>query len=132
VFDDFSITLVVYTAFLISGKNLKNGIISAQRFCQDLAIIGYLASQTPANSSKAQAANSADGERYIFFKPMLVCGPLPEGHARWSLQLLEDTRVTVDYTGAMTVSRETIRQTLNPGKVGNGVSPGSKRRVRNL
>ncbi|MDR2742665.1 MAG: helix-turn-helix domain-containing protein [Treponema sp.] len=57
----------------------------------------------------------------------LACGLPPEGRARWSLQLLEDTWVTVDYTDAKTVSRETIRRTLkkltlNPGKAGNGVS----------
>jgi hypothetical protein len=67
-----SIALVVYTAFLISGENLKKGIISFQRFRQDFEIIGYLTSQTPANSSSAPAANSADGERYIFFKPAVT------------------------------------------------------------
>jgi hypothetical protein len=55
--------LVVYTAFLMSGENLKKGITSAQRFLQDLAIIGYCISHTSANSSRAAEADSADGER---------------------------------------------------------------------
>jgi hypothetical protein len=34
--------LAVYTAFLISGENLKNGMASFQRLRQDFAIIGLL------------------------------------------------------------------------------------------
>jgi transposase len=56
----------------------------------------------------------------------LVCGPAPEGSARWTMQLLEDARVTLENTDTKAVSRETIRQTLkktrlNPGRTGNGV-----------
>jgi transposase len=42
----------------------------------------------------------------------LVCGPAPEGCARWTLQLPEDAWVTLEYTDTKTVSRETIRWTL--------------------
>jgi transposase len=42
----------------------------------------------------------------------LVCGPAPEGCARWTLKLLEDAWVTLEPTGARAVSRETIRRTL--------------------
>jgi hypothetical protein len=38
-----SIASAVYTAFLIFGENLKKGIISFQRFRQDLEITGYFA-----------------------------------------------------------------------------------------
>jgi hypothetical protein len=58
-----SCALVVYTAFRISGGNLKNGITSFQRFRQDFEIIGYFLSHSPANSSSASAASSADGAR---------------------------------------------------------------------
>jgi transposase len=56
----------------------------------------------------------------------LVCGPVPGGYARWTLRLLANTRVTLEYTDTPRVSRETIRQTLkktrlNPGRTGNGV-----------
>jgi hypothetical protein len=45
----------------------------------------------------------------------LVCGPVPEGYVRWTLQLLEDTWVTLEHTDTKRVSRETIRQILkNP------------------
>jgi transposase len=57
----------------------------------------------------------------------LVCGPAPEGAARWTLRLLEDQWVTLENTEAETVSREIIRRTLkktslNPGRTGNGTS----------
>jgi transposase len=56
----------------------------------------------------------------------LVCGPVPEGCARWTMQLLEDAWVTLENTDTKVVFRETIRQTLkktnlNPGRTGNGV-----------
>jgi transposase len=56
----------------------------------------------------------------------LICGPVPEWCARWTLRLLEDTWVSLENTDAKTVSRETIRRTLkktrlNPGKTRNGV-----------
>jgi transposase len=42
----------------------------------------------------------------------LVCGPVPEGCARCTLKLLEDTWVTLENTDTKTVSRETTRQAL--------------------
>jgi transposase len=65
----------------------------------------------------------------------LVCGPAPEGCPRWTLRLLEDTRVTLEHTDAKTVFRETIRRTLkktslNRGKTGNGVF--RRERMRSL
>jgi transposase len=42
----------------------------------------------------------------------LVCGPAPEGCARWTLKLLEAAWVSLEYTDAERVSRETIRRTL--------------------
>lgn len=48
----------------------------------------------------------------------LVCGPTPEGQARWSLRLLQEKMIELAYVE--TVSHETIRTTLkktnsNPG-----------------
>jgi transposase len=68
----------------------------------------------------------------------LVCGPIPEGCARWTLQLLEDAWVTLEHTDAKTVSRETIRRTLKKtrliplAKPGMVYSPGSECRVCSL
>jgi transposase len=42
----------------------------------------------------------------------LACGPAPEGYDRWTLRLLEDKWVTLEYRDTKTVSRETIRRTL--------------------
>ena len=50
----------------------------------------------------------------------LVCGPKPDGSARWTLRLLEETWKSLAHTETKSVSRETIRRTLkktnlNPG-----------------
>jgi hypothetical protein len=45
----------------MSGENFRKGITSFQRALQDFAIMGYLKSQTEANSSKAASANAAEG-----------------------------------------------------------------------
>lgn len=59
-------------------------------------------------------------------------GPVPEGHARWTLRLLEEkARVILDEP----VSHDTIRRTLKKTNCGltettTGVSP--KKKTRNL
>jgi len=40
----------------------------------------------------------------------LACGKAPEGHARWTLRLLADRMVVLEYVD--TVSHETVRRTL--------------------
>jgi len=61
----------------------------------------------------------------------LACGPVPEGHARWTLRLLEEkAKVILEAP----VSHDTIRRTLKktnsgPTKTTIGASP--KRRTRN-
>jgi transposase len=40
----------------------------------------------------------------------LACGEAPEGHARWTLRLLADRMVVLEYVD--TVSHETVRRTL--------------------
>lgn len=54
----------------------------------------------------------------------LTCSEAPEGQARWSLRLLADKMVELDYVDK--ISHETVRQVLkktklNPGKRKNGV-----------
>jgi transposase len=63
----------------------------------------------------------------------LVCGPSPEGSARWSLRLLEKTWKTLAYTDVKSISYETIRRALKKtklslGRAGNGVSRQKKRK----
>ena len=63
-----------------------------------------------------------DGQREAHLIALTCCEP-PEGRARWSLRLLADQRVELNYVDE--ISHETIRQTLkktksNPGKRKNG------------
>lgn len=55
----------------------------------------------------------------------VACTPAPEGHARWTLRLLADKVVELEY--AESISPETVRQVLkktnsSPGKKPSGVS----------
>ena len=42
----------------------------------------------------------------------LVCGPVPEGYARWSLRLLSDELVKIEGIEIESISHEAVRQTL--------------------
>jgi transposase len=42
----------------------------------------------------------------------LVCGPVPEGYARWSLRLLSDELVKIEGLEIESISHETVRQAL--------------------
>lgn len=42
----------------------------------------------------------------------LVCGPVPEGFARWSLRLLADELVKIEGIELESISHETVRQAL--------------------
>ena len=61
----------------------------------------------------------------------MACGPVPEGHSRWTIRLLEDElKVVLDEP----ISRETIRRTLkktglNLTELSTGVSP--QKQIRN-
>ncbi len=61
----------------------------------------------------------------------LACGPVPEGHSRWTIRLLEEeARVFLETP----ISREAIRRTLKKTnfdltKMNTGVSP--QRKIRN-
>jgi len=46
----------------------------------------------------------------------LTCGEPPEGHERWSLRLLAEQMVSLNYVTA--VSHETVRQVLTPALAG--------------
>jgi transposase len=48
----------------------------------------------------------------------LACSPAPPGHARWSLRLLADRMVELQY--ADQVSHETVRQVLKRGSLSLG------------
>ena len=56
----------------------------------------------------------------------ITCSNAPEGHAHWTLQLLADQVVAMEFAGS--ISLETVRQILkktnsNPGRRKSGASP---------
>ena len=79
----------------------------------------------------------------------VACSAAPEGHTRWTLQLLADQALKLELTGSIsretvrretvrreTVRRETVRRVLkktNSSRGGKGVvHPKGERRVRSL
>lgn len=54
-----------------------------------------------------------DGEQEAYLVA-LACSQAPEGHARWSLRLLADKLVELNYVD--TISHETVRQALKKTK----------------
>ncbi|MDR3114068.1 MAG: helix-turn-helix domain-containing protein, partial [Treponema sp.] len=57
----------------------------------------------------------------------LVCGPVPEEYAHWTLRLIRDRWVSLENTDTKEVSPETIRKivkktNVNPGRTKHGVS----------
>lgn len=74
-----------------------------------------------------------DGEQEAHLVALL-CGPAPDGHARWTVRLLTERFVRL--AGSVAVSRETVRRTLKQKRAqtvaGNGVvhSSRGKRGVR--
>ena len=59
--------------------------------------------------ARTPRARKLDGEREAHLIA-LACSPAPEGHARWSMRLLADRMVRLEYIDA--VSHETVRQVL--------------------
>ena len=82
------------------------------------------------NGTKGQRvyARKADGDLEAHVVA-LSCNPPPEGHVRWSLRLLADKVVELEYIES--ISHETIRQVLKKTNSSLGKrSDGSSRRKR--
>ena len=62
------------------------------------------------NPNSNQARRKVDG-RIEARIVALACGPVPEGHSRWTIRLLAD-KLTVELDDGMTIDKETIRRTL--------------------
>jgi len=67
---------------------------------------------------RAKALGGADEARLI----ALVCGPKPDGRARWTLRLLADKWSTLAHTETKTISRDTVRRTLKKTKLNLGAA----------
>ena len=96
---------------------------TVERIRKRLVEQGLEAAINRAKSSRVKS-RKLDGEQEAHLVA-LTCSEAPEGQARWSLRLLADKMVELDYVD--TVSHETIRQTLkkmklNLGKRKSGVS----------
>lgn len=84
---------------------------------------GLEAALNPRPSSRVYR-RKLDGEQEAHLIA-LACGPAPDGHARWTLRLLADKVVELEYVDE--VSHETVRQVLkktnsSPGRTSNGAS----------
>jgi len=81
------------------------------------------------NSSAARRKMDGRTEAHII---QMACGPVPEGHSRWTLRLLEEkARIELD----VSIGRETIRQTLKKTNFGHTIMPigaSLPKRMRNL
>ncbi len=66
------------------------------------------------------AARKLDGPREAF-TIALACTEPPEGHTRWTMQLLADKLVTLDVV--KTISDECVRETLKKGAPNRGSRP---------
>ena len=71
-------------------------------------------------------ARSAAGRQAGSAPDRLACSAAPEGHTHWTLQLLADQVVELEF--AESISLETVRQLLkktnsSPGRRKSGVSP---------
>jgi len=68
---------------------------------------GLDAALTPRSGGHRPRKLDGDAEAHLI---ALACGEPPQGHERWTLRLLADRMVELEYVD--TVSHETVRQTL--------------------
>jgi len=113
-------------ALLLSDKNYTDEMIAdrvglsrrgleelRQRFVED----GFETTLTgKPRGHRPKALNGADEARLI----ALVCSPIPDGRARWTLQLLADKWSALAHTETKTISRDTVRRTLKKTNLNHG------------
>ena len=89
-------------------KILKIGMRTIDRVKKRFVEEGFEASLKMATTSrKYEKLVDGDLEAHLI---ALACGQPPKGHARWSLRLLADKAVELQY--ADSISYETVRRTL--------------------
>jgi len=84
------------------GNTVRN---VRQRFVEQ-GLEAALVRKKPAEPSRQRLLDGAKEAHLI----ALRCGPPPQGHAKWTLQLLADKLVTLQVVE--TISYETVRQTI--------------------
>ena len=90
------------------AESLEVGIATVERTRKQFVEEGVEAALTRRRPQRDyQRKLDGDAEAHLI---ALACGETPSGHARWTLRLLADQMVVLDYVD--TVSHETVRQTL--------------------
>lgn len=90
------------------AESLEVGTATVERTRKQLVEEGVEAAITRRKPQREyQRKLDGDAEAHLI---ALACGETPPGHARWTLRLLADQMVALDYVD--TVSYETVRQTL--------------------
>lgn len=90
------------------AETLEVGIATVERVRKQFVEAGLEAALTRRKPQREyQRKLDGDGEAHLI---ALACGEAPEGRARWTLRLLADRMVALEYVD--TVSHETVRQTL--------------------
>jgi transposase len=90
------------------AESLEVGIATVERVRKQFVEDGLEAALIRRKPSRAYRRKlDGDGEAHLV---ALACGEVPSGHARWTLRLLADQMVALEYVD--TVSHETVRQTL--------------------
>lgn len=92
-----------------------------RRLMVEQGIEAALTRQAPSQSKRRKL----DGEQEAHLIA-IACSQPPEGHARWTLRLLADRMVELEYVES--ISHETVRQVLkkmnsNRGSIRHGLSP---------
>ena len=90
------------------AESLEVGIATIERTRKQFVEEGVEAALTRRRPQREyQRKLDGDAEAHLI---ALACGEAPPGHARWTLRLLADQMVALEYVD--TVSNETVRQTL--------------------
>ena len=90
------------------AESLEVGIATVERARKQFVEEGLEAALPRRKPQREyQRKLDGDGEAHLI---ALACGEVPHGHARWTLRLLADQMVALEYVD--TVSHETVRQTL--------------------
>jgi transposase len=95
------------------SRALNVGIPTIERVRRRFVLEGFEAALNQKRSTR-EYRHKIDGEREAHLIA-LMCGGPPPGHARWSLRLLADRFVELQYIDS--VSHETIRQALNANEL---------------
>ena len=90
------------------AESLEVGIATVERTRKQFVEEGVEAALTRRRPQRDYRRKlDGDAEAHLI---ALACGQAPPGHARWTLRLLADQMVVLDYVD--TVSHETVRQAL--------------------